>query len=536
MSDHNIICLWFPYLSVEITFKNEPEFKKKPFSTTVEYRKRQILYSINSVGESKGLKFGISLYDAHTLCETLKTKRRNHRKEISFLESQAKWRYQLTPRVSIEKENTLILDIKGCSHLFGGTANILKIINKNFKNIDITVFSSLGETSSIARLLVKFNLNKKILTDYDPTNNIYNITTENLEKNYFETPSVITNKKHSPFKIIPIEALNLTPVETAEMKYLGIETIDDLQSIPDKALSIRFGPQIIKNLKQIIGIDPELTAYLQPKKLFSKSIKLPEPINVAFDIKKLLEKLIISVCNHLKVEYKSTRILKLDFYETDNNKQSIKIQTSESTSDSTKFIELLNLKVPLVKLESGIDLIRVSANEIEPLFPVQKNLNLNVLKKSTPLQMILEKEEYKDLISRLGNRLGFDNLIHFHPNESHIPEKSFIKVSAAYCSPTLLWPISKFQRPTLIFKPEAIHIMEYKKIPKLFLWRGKKYNTIVSFGPERIAPEWWIDDFLWRTGLRDYWKIETTCGNRLWLFEAKGAEFKGGWFIHGTFI
>ena len=32
MSGHTIICLWFPYLSVENAFKDNSKFKKKPFS------------------------------------------------------------------------------------------------------------------------------------------------------------------------------------------------------------------------------------------------------------------------------------------------------------------------------------------------------------------------------------------------------------------------------------------------------------------------------------------------------------------------
>ena len=110
------------------------------------------------------------------------------------------------------------------------------------------------------------------------------------------------------------------------------------------------------------------------------------------------------------------------------------------------------------------------------------------------------------------------------------------KVSAVYCSPKLSWPARIHERPLLMFKPERIEIIEYKKFPKLFIWRKKQYNINVKFGPERIAAEWWLDNPQWYTGLRDYWKIETYCGTRLWLFEAKGAELNGGWFIHGNFI
>ena len=53
-------------------------------------------------------------------------------KELASLKMYAKWCYQLTPRVSLEKENTIVLNIEGCTRLFGNTSNILKIINKNF--------------------------------------------------------------------------------------------------------------------------------------------------------------------------------------------------------------------------------------------------------------------------------------------------------------------------------------------------------------------------------------------------------------------
>jgi hypothetical protein len=45
-----------------------------------------------------------------------------------------------------------------------------------------------------------------------------------------------------------------------------------------------------------------------------------------------------------------------------------------------------------------------------------------------------------------------------------------------------------------------------------------RFTTLRATGPERITPEWWFDDPAWRTGLRDYWRIETQEGPRLWLF------------------
>ncbi len=60
-------------------------------------------------------------------------------------------------------------------------------------------------------------------------------------------------------------------------------------------------------------------------------------------------------------------------------------------------------------------------------------------------------------------------------------------------------------------------------------------ETRVAVGPERILPEWWFDDPAWRSGPRDYWRVEVQGGGRLWLFYAHGAEVSGGWFCPWPF-
>ena len=71
--------------------------------------------------------------------------------------------------------------------------------------------------------------------------------------------------------------------------------------------------------------------------------------------------------------------------------------------------------------------------------------------------------------------------------------------------------------------------------PEHFVWRRRPRRSAAVFGPERITPEWWLDDPAWRSGPRDYWRVETEEGDRLWLFEAKGGEMPGGWFAQGLF-
>ena len=64
-----------------------------------------------------------------------------------------------------------------------------------------------------------------------------------------------------------------------------------------------------------------------------------------------------------------------------------------------------------------------------------------------------------------------------------------------------------------------------------------RFTTLRAHGPERITPEWWFDDPTWRSGVRDYWRIETREGPRLWLFRTpQAASGFGDWYAQGVFL
>ena len=105
-----------------------------------------------------------------------------------------------------------------------------------------------------------------------------------------------------------------------------------------------------------------------------------------------------------------------------------------------------------------------------------------------------------DLLGRLGARLGLEALIRLHPADSHIPEKSATEMAAAFSAPAGGWPPPAAPRPILIFPPEPLTPGDAAAPPAIFVWRRRPRRRTAAFGPERIAPEWWLDDPAWRSG------------------------------------
>ena len=138
--------------------------------------------------------------------------------------------------------------------------------------------------------------------------------------------------------------------------------------------------------------------------------------------------------------------------------------------------------------------------------------------------------QLEDLISRLGTRIGLENIQRFLPADSHIPERSFLTAPAAYSEPEGPW-VSLRPRPVRLFAPEPIAASGLQP-PRHFRWRRMSLTTARATGPERITPEWWLEDENWSAGVRDYWHVETRQGRRLWLFYTPQNP---GWFAQGEF-
>ena len=189
--------------------------------------------------------------------------------------------------------------------------------------------------------------------------------------------------------------------------------------------------------------------------------------------------------------------------------------------DATRIMPLFERGIGDVDAGYGIDQMRLEAVQVEPM-PVQQLSHV----------ASGHKDQLDDLITRIGTRIGLENVQRFLPADSHIPERSYQIAAAAFSSPESTWSTIR-PRPLHIFPPAPLlgtHAVPTP--PKRFRWRRMSFATARTSGPERIAPEWWLEADEWRTGVRDYWCVETRQGRRLWLFFTPQSP---GWYVQGEF-
>jgi protein ImuB len=226
-------------------------------------------------------------------------------------------------------------------------------------------------------------------------------------------------------------------------------------------------------------------------------------------------------------------------FRADGGVASVEIGLARAADSPDRIRPLLHLKLDQIDAGFGIDCLRLEALATEAVSALQHRGQLEVTAQAlanagrVPAGSALALE---DLIGRLGARLGTEAVLRLHPADSHVPAKSAKLLMAAWSQPhDGPWPASPGPRPLVMFRPEPVDAPEARDLPVRFRWRRRDFTVRMAAGPERLQPEWWFEDPDWRGGTRDYWRVETEGGEKLWLFYGQGGAVTDQWYCEGVF-
>jgi protein ImuB len=283
----------------------------------------------------------------------------------------------------------------------------------------------------------------------------------------------------------------------------------------------------MRRLDQALGAVPEPLSAIAPPPPMAVRLSLPEPIGLLDDLREGAARLLARLCARLAERGEGARALRLEARGADGGVQAVGLRLARPMRDAEAMLALLVPRLERIEAGFGIDMLRLDAPQTERIVPEQMR---------GAGQAAARGDALADLLTRLGARVGLEAITRRHPADSHIPGKTALSLAAAWSDPAAApWPRHGHPRPLMLWRPEPVTPQAGGRPCAVFHWRGRRHETAHAIGPERIAPEWWLDDPEWRTGLRDYWQVLTTRGERLWLFQAHGAALSGGWFCHGRF-
>jgi len=555
MLNRRILSLWFPRLGAERILRLQRGTIDAPFAVVREEKNMQVLSSLSREAEAEGLFVGQPLRDAQAMCPGVLTRPYEPASEAAFLTVLRRWAGKFSPWVAEEPPASLVVDLTGCSHLFGGEDEIMQTVQDDCAQHGLSVHAGIADTLGAAWALARYAGQVQV-----PTRNGDEIQQEaratrsraarrrNWERG--GTPPQTGSEAAPPVRIsppgqtramiarLPIAGLRLKEDTVTGLARLGLRQIGDLAGIPRATLARRFGQDVVRRLDQASGVEPEPITPSHPEDYFAVRLTLPDPIGLEEDIQAGVDRLLPALSARLNAKGRGARVIRLQAFRVDQASQVIEVGLARPSADPDRIRPLLKLKLGEIDAGFGIDVLRLAALQTLPISPT--TLPGRILRSPRPMASTSEDTGLQDLIGKLGARIGLERIMLGHPASSHIPEKAVTLMAAAWADPVFDWPgqdpgNDPPLRPLTLWRPEPVTADERPQPPVTFRWRRRALRTLSALGPERIAPEWWLEEPEWRSGLRDYWQITTDSGDRLWLFYAHGGAISAGWFCQGAF-
>jgi protein ImuB len=591
MPSRRFLSLWFPHLLAERYVRTEPHLAQAPFAVVADLRNTLTLVDLSDPAARIGLRRGIGLGDARAICPDLVTRPADPLAEAAFLAALRRWAGRFSPWVAEDPPDGLTLDITGCARLFGDEAGMAAAVGDAAADLGLGSRLGLADTIGAAWAVARYGGGRpgtpaEMLPAGDAIDQEARATRARARKRRWErggappapVASGATGGDGSPIlptRILPpgetrarlgplpVAALRLSAAAVEALAGLGLRRIEDLAALPRAQLARRLGPEVVTRLDQALGRAAEPLSPVPPEQALSLRLTLPEPIARTEDVLAGLDRLLAPLCDRLIAAGRGARRVRFELIRTDGSRHRVEVGLARACAEPALIRHLLSLRLDGVDAGFGFEVLRLAAVESEPTRPYQHRGRFAAgadaagarggtgpgngartgprTGRGTTADTgpdAAGNPAVADLISCLGARVGIDKIVRFQPVDTHIPEKSRRIVPAAFSAPVAGWPEESAPRPDRMFPPERLHpapgALDDPRPPRAFRWRRRDLTRTAAFGPERIAPEWWTDDPAWRSGPRDYWRVETADGRRLWLFRTLGAE-TGGWFVQGIF-
>jgi protein ImuB len=503
-----ILSVWLPRLASESALRRlgaRLGDDMGPFAVVARRGAAEVLVCLSPAAGRAGLRRGQPLSEARALCPALLT--RAEADLTPLRRSLVRWAGRYAPWVAADGADGLVLDITGSAHLMGGEGALAHDVVSRLAAMGFFARAGVAGTRGAAWAVARYGQRTEQRTGQG------------------RGPVVVPpGDERAALDPLPMVALRLDADTCAGLARLGLTRVADLARAQRAALVRRFGPDLALRLDQALGLVAEpVSPAVEPAPLAVR-LTLPEPIGLASDVMAGLDRLLDRLCTTLADRGLGARRLRLELTRTDHSRAEAEVALARPMRDAPAMAALFARAIDALDAGFGFDALRLSAPEAEPLGPVQ-----------TDGSRAGAAEDLADLLTRLGSRLGLEALLRFLPAESHIPERGFLVASAVHAAAPGLrdWPEGP-PRPLTLFAPEPLEVgpAPDTRPPRRFRWRGRWLTALRTMGPERIAPEWWFDDPAWRSGLRDYWRVDTAEGPRLWLFHTPMAP---AWAVQGDF-
>ena len=533
------IYIYMPDLGLHRTARQHNLDARAPLALYETHKGADRVRYCNDAAASFGLTPDMSLSDARALCALCHFYETDDAADKKWLIRLARWCWRYSPVVGIDTDRLgLWIDSTGADHLWGGEAAMLDDMASQFATpqsdalpitAHIVIASSYGAALGIA-------------ISVRP-----------------DTPLIVPDTDtahHDILSPLPLYALRLTSSQIADLAQIGISIIGDLSALQRGMVAMRFGEDVIMRRDQMFGLVPERPHPLPQLKPVMIQQHYHEPIGGVASLEAMVASLLDGLSDMLSDMLLACRMIEIGWRTIDGQINHIAHNLSRPSRDKRLFHRLFQDAATTIDAGFGIEYSWVKAGALNAQMPQAMIFD-------DTGRITEDDDKLSQLVDHLTARLGTDRVQRLTVIENWIPEASETFISAQsdiahmpsqpasslftsamhddvpddFLDDDLMGASPRPMR--LLSPPEAVQAIALlpDHPPSQIRWRKQNWRIRRATGPERIGPRWWQAQTQDDATSRDYYRLETEAGNRLWVYRS-GLPERGEacqWYLHGLF-
>ena len=561
-----VLCIWLPNWPLQRLLIAQPELRERPvvlYHSSVKPKranpKRAVRSTVlglrtvacSSIAAQCGVTVGLSVAEARGLFQTspmLPKKKiasernsstaasegpyfaeHDERADREAFEQLANWCQRFSPHIGFEQPHyeqsqsidTLLLEITGCTHLFGNEEQLLEQVTAAFQQKNLIIEAAIASTVGTAWAVAHFVCE--------------------LQSKCEVSRVIRTGKEGNHLQLLPVAALRLDLATLQTLQELDLRTIGRLLSLPRASLPAHLGPKVVQRIDQALGEVAEPIVPFEPTQQVAVGQAFPHPIchhkSLAAELKQLIDRLV----KQLQSRQEGVQGLHVRFDGADQDEVQFSlglVGPSKSADYLTQMVLARMERQPIPREVLGV---HIQAYSTAPLCVQQTEL----FEETADLT---KHKHFQQLVDCLSMRLGERAVLSATLLQDAQPEYAFrwqprVQGTLSATRPEPVAQLNHSRNPLCVRtffsarpiwlkqRPQPIVVLTALNDgpPIRFRWKSHDHLVVRSWGPERIETGWWRMSPV----RRDYYRVEPSQGYQFWVFRKTATPTT--WFLHGSF-
>lgn len=505
---------------------------------------------------------------------------------------------KITPKVALEEIGekpwaghprhqceSLLCDIAGVSHLFGGETGLLiavkELLAQHHLQARMAVADSLAAAWALAheaKVQTWSQLGQESVCQESEVTCAVEKSNDSLP--VFHGGLIVCDGEEASRLIgnLPVQGLRLPAETVSTLARLGVGSVRQLLALPRGGLATRLGRDLVLRLEQVKAEVDEPLKVHQAEPEYVVDLTLQYPTNDQEILMDRIKRLTLKLTSQLLLRQRGALRLSCCLRLTDGKTKSLDVGLFAPTVDDVHLSGLVTRQLESIHAQEKVERLSLMVTLSGELRSSQSSLfGLDEHQMSATGMTDLAISR---LIDALSGRVGRDRVGYLELQDDPLPERAFdvrpltgnvissvrkkkqrkrkqeersrnacgVGASIEY---SLVMPSvgDALRRPlSLLTEPVPLRVAWGKtgfqlrvsspRLPDSIRFNGEDHRVMKHWGPERVESGWWRGKSI----RRDYYRIETDQGQWWWIFrnlttreERQQTRTPYRWMLHGRF-